>query len=157
MRPLVVALLLSLPLGGCARVFGGGGGGGDAVQSVPVSVDSTLRIAATQLQHHGYTVQPLGQNGLMTTPRPVPDWLTGKDEKMKGRTWFVQVNAQSHYLARGSRVEVIGFLIPESASRMNTGNVATVQNAVQVTEENPLFQEVRTIAGWIADAARRRQ
>jgi hypothetical protein len=153
MRPYVVALLLSLPLGGCARVFGGGGG--DAAQSVPVSVDSTLRIAATQLQHHGYTVQPLGQNSLMTTPRPIPDWLAGKDEKMKGRQWFVQVNAQSHYLARGSRLEVIGFLIPESASRMNTSNVATVQNAVQVTEENPLYQEVKTIAGWIADAARR--
>ena len=154
MRPLVVALLLSLPLGGCARVFGGSGGS-DAVQSVPVTVDSTLRIAATQLQHHGYTVQPLGQTSLMTTPRPIPDWLVGKDAKMKGRTWFVQVNAQAHYLARGSRLEVIGFLVPESASRMNTGNVATVQNAVQVTEENPLFQEVRTIAGWIADAARR--
>ena len=156
MRPLVVAFLLSLPLGGCARVFGGGSGG-DAVQSVPVSVDSTLRIAATQLQHHGYTVQPLGQNSIMTTPRPIPDWLAGKDEKMKGRTWFVQVNAESHYLARGSRLVVIGFLVPESASRMNTSNVATVQNAVQVTEENPLFQEVRTIAGWIADAARRKR
>lgn len=153
MRPLVVALLLALPLGGCARVFGGGSG--DAVQSVPVTVDSTLRIAATQLQHHGYTVQPLGQNSLMTVPRPIPDWLVGKDQKMKGRTWFVQVNASAHYLARGSRVEVIGFLVPESASRMNTSNVATVQNAVQVTDENPLFQEVRTIASWIGDAARR--
>ena len=155
MRPLVVALLLALPLGGCARLFGGGGGNGEAVQSVPVNVDSTLRIAATQLQHHGYTVQPLGQNSLMTTPRPIPDWLAGKDEKMKGRTWFVQVNAQSHYLARGSRLEVIGFLVPESASRMNTSNVATVQNAIQVTDDNPLYQEVRTIATWISDAARR--
>lgn len=154
MRPLVVALLLSLPLGGCARLFGGGGSR-EAVQSVPVSVDSALRIAATQLQHHGYTVQPLGQNSLMTTPRPIPDWLTGRDEKMKGRTWFVQVNAESHFLARGSRLEVIGFLVPESASRMNTSNVASVQNAIQVTDENPLYQEVRTIATWIGDAARR--
>lgn len=156
MRPLVVALLLALPLGGCARMFGGGPGG-DAVQSVPVTVDSTLRIAATQLQHHGYTVQPLGATSLMTVPRPIPEWLAGKDAKMKGRTWFVQVNASAHYLARGSRVEVIGFLVPESASRMNTSNVATVQNAVQVTDENPLFQEVRTIATWIGDAARRKR
>ena len=154
MRPLVVALLLSLPLGGCARMLGGGGSG-DAVQSVPVSVDSTLRIAATQLQHHGYTVQPLGQSSLITAPRPVPDWLGGKDEKMKGRQWFVQVNARSHYLARGTQLEVVGFMVPESSGQMNTSGVATVQNAVQVKSENPLFQEVRTIATWIGDEARR--
>ena len=82
MRPLVVALLLSLPLGGCARAFGGGRSE-DAVQNVPTSVDSTLRIAATQLQHHGYTVQPLGERSVVTAPRPIPEWLGGKDAKMR--------------------------------------------------------------------------
>ena len=156
MRPLVAALLLSLPLGGCAPMFGGGSNG-EAVQNVPVSVDSTLRIASTQLQHHGYTVTPVGQNSVVTAPRPVPEWLVGKDAKMQGRLWFVQVTAQSHYLARGTQLNVVGFLVPPSAQQPNSGTTPQAQNAIQVTDQSPLYEEVRTIATWIGDAARRRK
>jgi hypothetical protein len=155
MRPLVVALLVSLPLGGCARAFGGGSNG-DAVQNVRLSADSTLRIASTQLTHHGYTVQPVGQRSLVTTPRAIPDWLGGKDPKMKGRLWFVQVNVEPQFLARGTKLAVVGFLVPESSQAANRTNAATAQNAIVVTSDNPLHQEVRTIASWIADATRRK-
>ena len=157
MRPFVAALLLSLPLGGCAGMFGSGGGTGETVQNVPVSVDSTLRIAATQLQHHGYSVQPVGQSSLVTIPRPVPDWLGGKDPKMKGRQWFVQVSAESHFLARGTEMQVVGFLVPEGSTVPNTGTTATAQNAIQVTDKHPLYEEVRAIATWIGDEARRKK
>lgn len=156
MRPLAVALLFALPLGGCAGMFGRGSDT-DAVQSVPVGVDSTLRIAATQLQHHGYTVQPVGQNSVVTTPRAVPEWLVGKDAKMQGRQWFVQVTAESHFLARGTELRVVGFMVPPTATRPNPGTTPQAQNAIQVTDENPLYQEVRTIAGWIGDEARRKK
>lgn len=155
MRTLLVVLLLALPLGGCARVLGGGGRR-DVVQSLPVAVDSTLRIATTQLRHHGYAVTPLGENAVITSPRPVPDWLTESDGRFKGRQWVVQVSAKSHFLARGTRFEVAGFLLPEGATQPATGTTPLVQNAIPVTDEHRLFQEVRAIAGWIGDAARRR-
>ena len=155
MRRLLVALVLVTTVSGCARVFGRGDGS-DAVQSVPLTVDSTLRVAATQLRHHGYTVQPAGDNGLLTAPRPVPDYLVGKDTAMRARQWFVQINAESHFLARGTRLEVMGYLVPASANRMVTGTTPQVQNAIPVTSKHALYQEVRAIAGWIGDAARRK-
>lgn len=154
MRPLLVALALTLSAGGCARFLGGGRG--DAAQSVPIAVDSTLRVAATQLQHHGYVVTPVGERSIVTAPRAVPDWLGGQDASMKGRHWFVQVNVAPHYMSRGTRLEVVGFLLPNDASRTGTNTTPVVQNAIQVTEEHKLYQEVRTIAGWIGDAARRK-
>jgi hypothetical protein len=154
MRPLVVALLLAASASGCARLLGGSER--DVVQSVPVSVDSTLRIAATQLRHHGYTVTPVGDNSLVTTPRAVPDWLGDKEGKMKGRQWFVQVNAEPHFLARGTRIEVVGYLMPEDAPRAGTSTTPSVQNAITVTSQHQLYQEVRAIATWIGDAARRK-
>lgn len=154
MRPLLVVLLLSLPLGGCARVFGGSRG--DVAQSLPVPADSALRIATTQLRHHGYTVTPLGENAVITSPRPVPVWLTEKDARFKDRQWVVQVSAQPHYLARGTRFEVSGFLLPEGGPRPAAGAPPTVQNAIPVTDDHQLFQELRAIAGWIGDAGRRR-
>jgi hypothetical protein len=154
MRPLVVALLLSVSLGACSRLFGGSTT--DAVQSVPITADSTLRIAATQLQHHGYSVTPVGARTLMTVPRPVPAWLGEQDGSMKARQWFVQVSVEPHYLARGTRLEVVGYLVPESATRPASGTTPNVQNAIPVTSEHRLYQEVRTIASWIGDAARRK-
>ena len=154
MRPLVVAFVLAISLGGCSRLFGGSTT--DATQSVPTTVDSTLRIAATQLQHHGYAITPVGERTLMTTPRPVPSWLGEQDGTMKGRHWFVQVSAEPHYLARGTRLEVVGYLLPESATRPTSSRTPSVQNAIPITSEHRLYQEVRTIASWIGDAARRR-
>lgn len=155
MRRLVVALVLATTLSGCARVFGRSDGT-DAVQSVPVNRDSTLRIAATQLRHHGYTVQPAGEDGLLTAPRPVPAWLAGKDTSMRARQWFVQVRAEPHFMARGTRLEVMGYLIPPSAAKPVYGTTPRVQDAILVTSKNALYQEVRSIAGWIGDEARRK-
>ena len=154
MRPLVAAFLLVVSASGCSRLFGGRQN--DAVQSVPVSVDSTLRIAATQLQHHGYTVTPVGDNSLVTAPRDVPGWLGDKEGNMKGRQWFVRVDAEPHFLARGTRLEVTGYLVPEGAARTGTNTTPVIQNAITVTSQHQLYQEVRAIATWIGDAARRR-
>ena len=154
MRPLLVALALTLSVGGCARMLGGGRG--DAVQSVPIAVDSTLRVAATQLQHHGYVVTPVGERSIVTAPRAVPDWLGEQDGQMKGRQWFVQVNVEPHYMQRGTRLEVVAFLLPNDVPRTGTTSTPQVQNAIPVTDQHRLYQEVRAIAGWIGDAARRK-
>ena len=154
MRPLVVALLLTVSASGCARLLGGNAR--EAEQNVPVSRDSVLRIAETQLRHHGFTVTPVGDNSLVTSPRPVPEWLGSKDGQMKNRQWFVRIDVEPLFLQRGSRFSVTGYLIPEGAARTGTDTTPVVQNAITVTSEHQLYQEVRAIAGWIGDASRRK-
>jgi hypothetical protein len=149
-------LVLSLTLGGCARLTGGGSGR-EVMQSLPLTVDSTLRVATTQLTHHGFTVTQLGENAVITSPRPVPEWLAERDGTFKGRQWVVQVSAESHFLARGSRFEVAGFLLPEGTTRPAPGTAPLVQNAIPITDQHRLFQELRTIAGWIGDAGQRKR
>ena len=155
MRPLVVAVLLTLSASGCATVFGGGGST-DVVQSVSISADSLLRVATTQLQHHGFVVTPVGDRSVFTTPRPVPTWLVEKDATMKDRQWVVEVHAAPHFLARGTRLEVTGYMLPESSTRPAAGSAPNVQNAIEITSKHALYPEVRAVAGWIADAARRK-
>lgn len=152
-RLLVLSSAAFLLLGACSRFMGGGSG--STTYTVAPSVDSTLRVAATQLRHHGYTVTPVGSNSLVTAPRAVPDYLAGKDASLRGRRWFVQVTAERNAFIRGTRLDVVGYLIPQGAP--TTGTTPSVQRAERVDSKQPLHQEVRSIAGWIADAANRKR
>lgn len=150
MRSIFVVCAIAL-LSGCARLPGGGN---DRAVEVTVStgIDSTLRVAATQLQHHGYIVSPAGENRLVTAPRPVPDYLVGKDAELRNRQWFVQVAADRSAFVRGTRLSVTAYLVPPSAAG---ATAPQVQNAIPVTSDHQLWQEVRSIARWIQDGARR--
>jgi hypothetical protein len=150
MRSIFVVCAIAL-LSGCARLPGGGSDRAVEV-TVNTGIDSTLRVAATQLQHHGYIVTPAGENRLVTAPRAVPDYLVGKDAELRNRQWFVQVSADRSAFVRGTRLSVTAFLIPPTAA----GTTAPqVQNAIPVTSDHQLWQEVRSIARWIQDGARR--
>ena len=154
MRSLVIGCSILL-LGGCSRLFGGGSSQ-DVAGTVDISVDSTLRVATTQLIHHGYTVQPAGQNSIVTTPRPVPAYLVQKADSLRNRQWILQVNANRQAFLRGTRLTVTGYVLPPGAPTTGTGK-ATVERAIPVTNRSPLFPEVRAVTGWITDEANRKK
>ena len=153
-RTLIAGTSAAMLLTACARMPGGTGG--SASYNVGVSVDSALRVAATQLQHHGYTVQASGANSLVTIPRAIPAHLQDKDPKVTARSWMVQVTANRQAFMRGTEISVQGYLVPPSAATTGTG-APTVQSAIPVTNKHMLHQEVRAIAGWIADGANRKK
>ena len=122
--------------------------------SVRLAADTALRVARTQLQLHGFEVTAAGENALVTSPRPVPTHLQG-DGVPAGRHWMLRVEAQRRALAGGSRVRVLGYLLPPPASDARASG-PTTQPATLVTSDNgPLFGELRTVGRWIEDAAGR--
>ena len=149
----VVGVCALLAVAGCATLQGGSEN--SAWATVRVTPDSLLRIAQTQLEHHGFEVRQLGDNALITVPRTVPDYLIEVSrERPRPQQWFVRVNVDRLMLSGASRVEVIGYLMPDGQAQ----NVAagSRQHAVPITaEDRRLFNEVRTVAGWIADAGKR--
>ena len=152
MRSLFVLGAFAL-LTGCARLPGSGSDR-EVEVTVGTNVDSTLRVAATQLQHHGYTVTAVGNSQLVTAPRPVPDYLIGQSSDLRGRQWFVQVVADRSPFTRGTRLNVSAFLVPPPPAGAQASTTPQVQNAVQVTSASPLWQEVRSISTWIRDGTR---
>lgn len=117
-----------------------------------LAADSALRIAATQLQIHGYTIGVRGENMIMTDPRAVPQDLRAARAKRPVRRWVLRVDA-SRVLLGGTDVRVAGFLVPEGA----TGKGNPPEGAKRVDEEDrQLFSEVRAVAGWVRDAVQRK-
>lgn len=153
-RTLIAATSAAALLTACARMPGGSSG--STSYNVGISPDSALRVAATQLQHHGYKVQASGANSLVTIPRAIPAHLQDKDPKSTARSWMVQVTANRQAFMRGTEISVQGYLVPGTAPTTGTG-APSVQTAIPVTNKHMLHQEVRAIAGWIADAANRRK
>jgi hypothetical protein len=123
--------------------------------NVRLSADSTLRIARTQLQLHGFTVTAAGENALVTTPRPLRPDLQGSSPSLRNRQWMLRVETSRRALVGGSSLRVIGYLLPTQAGdARSTG--PTSQPATVITSDQPaLFAEVRAVAGWIEDAAGR--
>ena len=155
MRPMITAAAI-LALGACSRGFGGGGGTPEqVVTNVNTSVDSTLRVATTQLMHHGYKVSPAGENSIVTAPRAIPAYLVQKADSLRNRQWILQVNVSRTAFLRGTRLAVMGYVVPPSTNTVGSGP-ATAQRAIPVTNKSPLFQEVRAVSGWIADETRRK-
>ena len=157
MRPLT--LLSTLLVAGCATF--GWSGRETLTTMVGVPADSALRVAVTQLQHHGYTVHALGDVEVMTDPRRVPQYLVelstdpAEQQELAGRQLIISVRVQPAPYFNGSRVDVAGYLVPPRPK----GTTNTVmENATLITESNnpTLYREVRAAAGWITDALQRR-
>ena len=122
--------------------------------SVRLDADTALRVARTQLQLHGFEVTAAGENAIVTTPRPVPAHFQGGGVPA-GRHWMLRVESQRRALAGGSRVRVIGYLLPAPSSDPRASG-PTAQPATLITSDNgPLFGELRTVGRWIEDAAGR--
>ncbi|HEX6060355.1 MAG TPA: hypothetical protein VFZ11_15200 [Gemmatimonadaceae bacterium] len=156
MRPLIP--LATLLVAGCATF---GWSGRDTLSTtVGVPADTAMRIASTQLRHHGYTVTDVSTSEIITAPRKVPQYLlplsTNPEEaaELADRQLILSVRVRPAPYFAGSRIDVTGFLVP----RATKGATNTVmEDAVLITEEdNPtLYREVRAAAGWISDALKR--
>lgn len=158
MRPLIP--LATILVAGCATF---GWSGRDTLSTtVGVPADTALRVASTQLRHHGYTVSEISASEVITVPRKVPQYLlplsTNREEaaELADRQLILAVRVQPAPYFAGSRIDVTGYLVP----RATKGATNTVmEDAILITEEdNPtLYREVRAAAGWISDALRREE
>jgi hypothetical protein len=158
MRPLTP--LATILVAGCATF---GWSGRDTLSTtVGVPADTALRVASTQLRHHGYTVSDISASEVITVPRRVPQYLlplsTNSEEaaELAERQLILAVRVQPAPYFAGSRIDVTGYLVP-LATKGATNMV--MEDAILITEENnpTLYREVRAAAGWISDALRRQE
>ncbi|GAC1514784.1 MAG: hypothetical protein NVS1B4_03310 [Gemmatimonadaceae bacterium] len=150
-----------LTLSACS-VFRGGPSGvrsnEDVVLAFPVPADTALRVAITQLQLHNYRVNPAGPGLVVTSPRPVPDYLIEVSNDAKAsrprQQWILRVQVDKQRFVSGSRVMVNGYILPPTGV-ITAGNRMS-QHAIPVTAENVrLFREVQVVGEWIAEAVKR--
>lgn len=119
--------------------------------AAPMSVDSALRIAGTQLQLHGYTITRQSANTMVTTPRIIPAELRNPPRDRPATRWILRVEVTTT-LANEARFRVSGYVVP--SARPGSGQVTT--STVPVTAaDKELFTEVQNVADWIRDAAQR--
>ncbi len=149
----------ALALAGCATLGGRGGEIQDAAWATArLNPDTLLRIAVTQLEHHGFSVQPLGERSVMTVPRTVPNYLRdASGAAAPAEQWVVRVNVDQVPFMGNSRVAVSAFVLPTGGTAAaGAANAAVLERATPVTSENErMFREVETVARWISDAAKR--
>jgi hypothetical protein len=155
--------LAVLTLSACSLFRGGNTNTGrssneEVVLAIPVTADTALRLAVTQLELHNYRVNPAGPGLVVTSPRPVPDYLIEvSNEKKPARArqqWILRVQAEPQRFISGSRVMVNGYILPPT-SVITAGNGIS-QSAIPVTSENVrLFREVQVVGEWISAAAKR--
>jgi hypothetical protein len=154
MRP--IAAVCALALAGCASF---GSSGQEQIRSmVRLDPDTALRVAATQLQHHGYSVTELGNRTIITQPRAVPQYLRelSTNPSDPPQQLIFRVQTERAGFVSGTRIIVAGFLVPRSQTEGRTA--PELRRAVPITEDNPrLFREVQIVAGWISDAANRKR
>src|SRR4051812_48594544 len=126
-----------------------GPGESDYQANVRLSADSTLRIARTQLQLHGFTVTAAGENALVTTPRPLRPDLQAGSAALKNRQWMLRVETSRRALVGGASLRVIGYLLPPQATDARSTGPTSQPATVITSDQGALFGEVRAVAGWI--------
>lgn len=155
----IAIVFATLAIAGCATFGGRGSEIQDAAWTTArINPDTLMRIAVTQLEHHGYTVQRLGEGSVMTVPRTVPNYLRDASAPASpAQQWVIRVNIDKVPFMGNSRVAVSAFLLPSGgAASGGAGNAAVLERATPVTSENQrMFAEVETVARWISDAAKR--
>lgn len=154
MRSLGV-LALAYVFSACASLGLGLGDERAVVENLNTPPDTILRIAMTQLEHHGFGVAQLSDNQVITTPMPVPDYIRQASDGSAPQQYVIRVSTEPARFLAGSRLVVEGFLLPPEAMVAQANQVH--QNMIPVTgATHPrLFDQVETVAGWIVDASRR--
>lgn len=151
------ALVVAASLVFAAACAGGNRGPGesDYEANVRLSADSTLRVARTQLELHGFTVTAAGENALVTTPRPVRADLQSGSKGLRNREWMLRIETSRRALVGGARLRVIGYLLPPAATDPRASGPTSQPATVITSDQGALFGEVSTVARWIQDAAGR--
>ena len=127
-----------------------GGGGTDYESVVTTTAAAAIRAARATLERDAYKVTDAGENTLVTLPVLIPDRLQDRAGHLKGRYWIMRVSAQPEALTSGTRLRVIGYVLPPASPSGQT----TQQEAIPVTADQPaLVGEVRAVGRRIADAA----
>jgi hypothetical protein len=148
----VTTVLCAMGLMGCASL-GGGAGRETVSQTVDVPVDTAVRIARTQLQLHNYKVGASSGGTLITEPRAVPGEVRDATNRREAEYWVVRVDVGRKTLG-GTEIKVRGFRLPEGAPK----TPGSQPPMIPVTDaDQRLFNEIQAIAGWIGDAARRKE
>jgi hypothetical protein len=151
MRGIAVLCLALLPA--CATLRGSHRN--NVTVNLGVSPDSVLRIAATQLQLHGYEVNRIDSQMVVTMPRSIPNYLrevSTREPELAGNEWILQITSEPLVMTRGTRLRVSGFVVPKRP-RVSPGN-AVAEYAIPVDARNErLFREINVVADWIEDAA----
>ena len=148
MRP--IAALLLLASSSCALFRGNLSDRTDV--SVNTNPDAVIAAATTQLQHHGFRVNNLGDGVLVTAPKGIQAHQRDDSTMAKGNQWFLRVQVDRASFTAGSRIQVTGFIVPRATS---TTPVQT--RAILITSaDKKLFSEVKAASGWIVEAAQRK-
>ena len=156
----VTALIALAVLGGCAKIRGTAHG--DAVTTtVSLSRAQTLEVARTQLVHHGFTVTGAGSDVLVTSPKPVPEYLReASTAKPTQQRWFLVVQATDVRFFKGTHLRVNGYLLPPGAGQVSAvvNGKRLEQLAIPITEQNVrLFREVQVATNWIVAESNRKK
>lgn len=148
-RPTRLALCAAaLTIGGaCAHLRGGSG---EDYQAVMVAgPEATLRTARTRLEEHGFKVNDAGPTTLVTIPTPIPPRLLDGERRLEGRYWMLHVTAQPQRFTSGTRLRVVGYLLPAA-----TPGERSQKEAIPITsDQRALFAEVQAAGRWIEGKA----
>jgi hypothetical protein len=145
-------VLCAMVLMGCASL-GGGTGRETVSQTVDAPVDTVVRIAKTQLELHNYKVGATSGGTLITEPRAVPGEVRDAANRREAEYWVVRVDVGRRTFG-GTEFKVRGFRLPEGAPK----TPGSQPPMIPVTDaDQRLFNEIQAIAGWIGDAARRKE
>jgi hypothetical protein len=155
----VVAVFALATVSACASIRGSQGGDeNDVTMNVSGNKAKALEAARTQLIHHGYQVTTVGDQMVVTAPKPVPQYLREvSTARPQSQQWFLVVTAEQIRFFRGTRVRVAGYVLPAGAgtTKAVTNGKRLQQEAVPVTaKEQKLFREVSMVASWIANEAK---
>jgi hypothetical protein len=153
----VVTAFAFVAVSACATIHGGEGNN-DVTMSVSGNKARALDAARTQLVHHGYLVTTVGEQMVVTTPKPVPQYLREvSTARPQSQQWFLVVTADQMRFFRGTRVRVAGYVLPPGAGTTTavTNGKRLQQEAIPVTSANKkLFREVEMVASWISSEAK---
>jgi hypothetical protein len=156
----ITTIALLAIVAGCARIRGTSND--DSVTAtVGVPRAQALDIARTQLVHHGFTVTGAGSDVLVTSPKPLPDYLREvSTAKPSAQRWFLVVQGSDVRFFRGTHLRVAGYVLPPGAGQASavTNGKRLEQSAIPITEQNArLFREVQAASSWIIGEANRKQ
>jgi hypothetical protein len=155
----VAAVFVLATVSACASIRGSQGENEtDVTMNVSGNKTKALEAARTQLIHHGYKVTTVGDQMVVTAPKPVPNYLREvSTAKPQSQQWFLVVTTEQMRFFRGTRVRVAGYVLPPGAgtTKAVTDGKRLQQEAVPVTSKNAkLFREVEMVASWIASEAK---
>ncbi len=149
MRRILFTSLLAL---GAACAMYRGVGQDNVTFIVPASPDSALRLAAAQLQQHGYTVSTYGTRTAVTQPREVPPDPKATTPRKTPQYYVVRIDTDIAPLSNQTKLRAAAFFLPTVSA-----DTATATRAIPVTDQSAaVFGELRKFQDWMRQGVRGR-